>query len=187
MNPEAFHVKHRTDDEPIPITDRKSTEINIRKALAGLALLQGHGSLGRCLVRGGFSRSTARRPEANGLTAKRCIEEAAKFDELASPAKLLDLARRRFAATLAAVDPATVPLHHMVRAADTAEKYYGGHQIPADSPTLALAERLAGIAALLAVARERGLPITRTIDVKALIPKVESDNVDYVHSEPAKE
>ncbi len=165
----------------------KSAAINVRKALAGIYLLEGRGSLKTCLIEAGFSPTTARGPKDKGLDAKACLEEAKKLDSKADPANLLSAARKRAAQSIAAIDPLRTPLRDVVRLLDTTEKYFGNHEIPTGSPTLALAERLAGIAALLAVARERGLPTgersvaTRTLDAvmverNPLETKGESDN-----------
>ena len=151
----------------------KPRPINIRKALAGLYLLQGRGSLKRCLIDAGYSRATARNAGNEGLQAETCIEESAKLDSKANPANLLETARRRAAAAFEAIDPKTAPLRDVVRMLETSEKYFGGHAIAPGNASLELAERLAGISALLAVARERGLTPVAT----------RTPTLDYVNAE----
>ena len=149
-------AKRSTD---LPAIDTPQNRINIRKALAGLHLLNGEGSELRCLVKAGFSRSTARNLTQNGLSAERCIAEAAKLDSKANPANMLAAARARALLAIESHDPKTVPLKDSMKMLDTVEKYYGGHEIQPSASILSVAERLATIASLLAVAQARGLPV----------------------------
>lgn len=158
-----------------PAVDTPENRLNIRKALAGLYLLQGEGSQFRCLMKAGYSRSTAKKLTANGLTAKRCLEETAKLDNSANPAKMLEVARRRAMLSMESIDPKTAPLKDVVRMLDTVEKYYGG-QIPAMHATLTLSDRLSGMVALLAVAAARGLPVPALPQPYTEAQIVESDN-----------
>ena len=155
-----------------PVIDTPETRVNMRKALAGIYLLRGEGSQLKCLVKAGYSRATARIQTQAGLSAKACIAEAAKLDSRANPAKMLEVGRSRAMLAIESCDPTTVPLKDAMKMLDTVEKYYGGHQLQPSSGGLALAERLAGIAALLAVARERGLPIQQ-----AQLPAIEAQLV----------
>ena len=142
-----------------PAIDTPANRINIRKALAGLYLLQGRGSMKRCLIDAGYSRSTARVLAAKGLDAKTCLAETHKLEASASPAKLLETARRRAFAVIEAIDPKTAPLKDVVRLLDTTEKYFGGHAVSAPGSSFSTVERLAAIGALFAIAQARGLPV----------------------------
>lgn len=142
-----------------PITEPLPKGINIRRALAGIHLLNGEGSQYRCLVKAGYSRVTARRITANGLTAERCIAEAAKLDGISSPAKMLEAGRARAMLAIQACDPSTVPLKDAMKMLDTVEKYYGGHELQPSSVALNVADRLSQVVALLVEAKQRGLPV----------------------------
>ncbi len=107
--------------------------IDIRRAMAGIYHLQGHGSMYRCLVRAGFSRSTARNLTRNGITAELCVAEAAKLDPMVAPSKLLEAGRRRLAESMAFLDPAKAPLRDVVRLFEATEKMFGGHEISASN------------------------------------------------------
>ena len=143
----------------LPAIETPHDRINIRKALAGVYLLNGEGSMTRCLMRAGYSRASARIQTKAGLTAKSCLEEAAKMDVQSSPGKLLEAGRRRAALAIAACDPAKVPLKDSMKMLETVEKFYGGHELAANVALTTVADRLSSIAALLAVARQRGLPV----------------------------
>ena len=157
----AKRTKIATTETPpdFPVVDTPQNRINIRKALAGLYLLQGRGSMKRCLIDAGYSRSTARLVTQAGLSAESCLKETAKLEASANPAKLLETARRRAAACIEAIDPKTAPLRDVVRMLDTTEKYYGGYAIAAGNQAFSTVERLAAIGALFAIAQARGLPV----------------------------
>jgi len=154
---EAIATKPLPSD--FPVVEPTAKGVNIRRALAGIHLLNGEGSQYRCLVKAGFSRSTARKVTQNGLTAERCIAEAAKLDGMANPAKMLEAGRARAMLSIQACDPSKVPLKDAMKMLDTIEKYYGGHEIAPVNAIVSLADRLAQLAALLVVAKQRGLPV----------------------------
>lgn len=147
------------DHSDLPAILDPGKRVNIRKALAGIYLLDGRGSMLRCLMLAGYSRSTARVQVRNGLTGDQCLAEAAKMDEGASPAKLLEGARRRASQTIALMDPARTQVRDTIRLLEVVEKFHGGHELSTTHPVLALKDRLASLVALLLVARERGLPV----------------------------
>ncbi len=156
-----------------PAIETPRDRINIRKALAGLHILKGSGSTMRCLMLAGYSRATARNLTEKGLGAQACIEEAAKFDPMMAPTKLLEAGRRRMAEALAVIDPTTTPLRDIARAFETTEKFFGGHEIQAASSLTTVADRLQSIVAMLVVARERGLPVPSMegfVDVEIVPP-----------------
>ena len=126
------------DHSDLPAILDPGKRVNIRKALAGIYLLDGRGSMMRCLMLAGFSRSTARVQIRNGITAEQCLTEAQ---------------------TIALMDPARTPVRDTVRLLEAVEKYHGGHELATTHPILALGDRLAAIAALLTEARRRGLPV----------------------------
>mgnify|MGYP001417843249 CR=1 FL=1 len=136
-----------------------SKRINWRKALAGIKLLEGHGSLKQCLIDSGFAEHSARKPQDNGLAADRCLAEAAKLGIDSNPAKMLEAAREKAMLAIAACDPNTVALKDAMKMLDVIEKYHGGHEIAAGHAITSLTDRLTGMVVLLAVARERGLPV----------------------------
>jgi hypothetical protein len=154
---EALAVRPLPPD--FPAIEPTAKRVNVRMAMAGIYLIQGYGSMYRCLVRAGFSRATARCYTANGLSEKRCLEEAKKWDDGADPAKMLEAARRRAFAVIDSTDPKTVPLKDAMKMLDTVEKYYGGHELTPSNALLTVADRLSNIVAMLTVARERGLPV----------------------------
>jgi len=158
-----------------PIAEAQ-TNVNVRKALAGIYLLQGRGSTLRCLLLAGFSRATARLQKQNGLKAEACIAEAAKWDRGANPAKMLEAGRRRAFAVIDSIDPSTVPLKDAMKMLDTVEKYYGGHELAPANVAFGLVERLAQIASLLAVAQHRGLPVPK-LEPQYVEAKVVSESV----------
>lgn len=145
------------DHSDLPAILDPGKHVNIRKALAGIYLLDGRGSMLRCLILAGYSRSTARVQVRNGLTADQCLAEAAKMDADASPAKLLEGARRRASQTIAIMDPARTPVRDTIRLLEVVEKFHGGHELSTTHPVLALKDRLDAIAALMIEARRRGL------------------------------
>jgi hypothetical protein len=142
-----------------PIAEPLPKGVNIRRAMAGIHILNGEGSQYRCLLMAGFSRSTARALGRNGLSAEHCIAEAAKLDGMANPAKMLEAGRARAMLAIQACDPVKVPLKDTMKMLDTVEKYYGGHQIPVSDALLGLGDRLAQIVALLRLGQSRGLPV----------------------------
>lgn len=145
--------------QDFPAVDTPATRINIRKAMAGLRILNGEGSVMRCLIASGYSRATARIQTQAGLSAESCIAEACKLDERANPANLLAAARSRAMLAIESVDPKTVRLGDAMKMLDTAEKFYGGHEISPSSVALNVADRLAQVVALLVEAKQRGLPV----------------------------
>ncbi len=177
---EAIEKRPLPPDFPDPLAGSKG-RVNIRKAMAGIYALQGEGSMYRCAVKAGFSRSTARRLLANGITAERCIEEAAKLDPELGPAKLLEGGRRRLAEQIAFMDPRTVPLRDVVRMFEATEKYFGGHELSPTNTLVTVADRLSQVAALLAVAQRRGLPVPR-VDTPYLDAEVVATSAEKVQA-----
>jgi hypothetical protein len=155
----ALAVKPLPPD--FPMVEPLPKGINIRKAMAGIHLLNGEGSQFRCLVKAGFSRATARNLTQAGLRAETCIAEAAKLDSMANPAKMLEAGRARAMLAIQSCDPKTVPLKDAMKMLDTIEKYYGGHELQPTNALITVADRLAQVASLLAVAQARGLPVPR--------------------------
>jgi hypothetical protein len=157
-----------------PTVEPTAKGVNIRKALAGIHLLNGEGSQTRCLVKAGFSRATARNLTLKGLGAKECIAEAAKLDAMANPAKMLEAGRARAMLSIQACDPSKVPLKDAMKMLDTIEKYYGGHELASGTVALNVADRLSSIVALLVTAKQRGLPVPELpasfIDAEVLEP-----------------
>ena len=142
-----------------PIVEPTPKGVNIRRAMAGIHLLNGEGSQLRCLVKAGYSRATARNLTQAGLRAETCLAEAAKLDGIANPGKLLEAGRARAMLAIQACDPVKVPLRDTMKMLDTVEKYYGNREIPPGNTAIGVAARLADIVAMLVVARERGLPV----------------------------
>lgn len=179
-------LEKRPPPHDFPTVETPHNRVNIRKALAGIHMLNGEGSAYRCLMKAGYSRATARR--LNGLSVKDCIDEAAKLDPLMSPAKLLEGGRRRLAESIAFINPQTAPLRDVVRMFEATEKYFGGHEIQPGNATLNLADRLAGIVAFLVVARERGLPVpdlpAQFLEAK-VVAESNSDNCATVNTAQA--
>lgn len=149
--------------------------INIRKALAGLYLLRGDGSLKRCLMQAGFSEKTASNPTQAKLTGQNLLAETARLENESKPGKLLAAARARMAEALAVADPLRTPLKDIARAFETVEKLHGAREssIPL-VPGLDVGERLVMVERLVLVARERGLPIGR----KSLLSKAKAATID---------
>ena len=160
-----------------PTVEPTQKGVNIRRAMAGIHLLNGEGSQYRCLVKAGFSRSTARKVMQNGLTAERCIAEAAKLDGMANPAKMLEAGRSRAMLAIQSLEPSKARLGDVIKMLDTVEKYYGGHELTPTNAILGLTERLAQLAALMAVAQRKGLPV----------PSIEAVIVSESDSKPGKE
>jgi len=79
------------DAAKLPV--KKPPGLNIRRARAGLFVLQGM-SLKQALMKAGYAEVTARAPTANGLTAERCLLEASKLDKSSDPGTMLEAARR---------------------------------------------------------------------------------------------
>ena len=134
----------------------------------------------RCLIKSGYSRATARLQKQAGLTAESCIAEAAKLDGMAHPAKMLEAGRARAMLAIQSCDPVKVPLKDTMKMLDTVEKYYGGHEIPVGSALTTVADRLSQIAALMALAQRRGLPVPSFIDAEVVATasaNVPTDNV----------
>ena len=169
----ALTVKPLPSDYPTVEPTPKG--INIRKAMAGIHLLNGEGSAFRCLMKAGYSRATARR--LNGLSAKDCIDEAAKLDGMANPAKMLEAGRSRAMLAIQSIEPSKARLGDVIKMLDTVEKYYGGHELTPTNAILGLTERLAQLAALMAVAQRKGLPV----------PSIEAVIVSENDSRPGKE
>jgi hypothetical protein len=137
----------------------KPRRVNIRRAMAGVYLQSGYGSLKQCLIRAGFEETTASNPETLGLSAERCLEEAKFFENNADPSSILSLGRLRMAESLAVLDPLRTPIKDVARAYDVVEKYHGRHTIPVDANPLALGDRFSVIINLVNIAAERGLPL----------------------------
>jgi hypothetical protein len=74
--------------------------INLRKAKAGIKLLEEGGSVKQALIASGYSPKTAHTPKAKNLDAKACIAEAVKLDPSLEPAKLVQGARKVFQAKI---------------------------------------------------------------------------------------
>jgi hypothetical protein len=155
---EALAKREPPHDFPA-IEDAGPKQINVRMAMTGIYALQGLGSMYRCAVKAGFSRSTARRLTANGITVDRCIAEAAKLDPNVAPTKLLEGGRRVLAEQIAFRDPAKMQTRDAVKLFEATEKYFGGHELTPSNALLTVADRLSNIVAMLTVARERGLPV----------------------------
>lgn len=168
---EALAVQQQPHD--FPVVDEPKN-INVRMVRAALLLTQGYGSLTRCLVAGGFSRATARNLQSNGLTAKRCLEEAAKLDPALAPAKLLEGGRRVLAEQIAFRDPQKMAVRDAVKLFEATEKYFGGHELQPVNAIFGLTERLAQIAALLAVAQRKGLPVPSYVEAEVVATSSES-------------
>jgi len=164
--------------------DTTTRRINIRKAMAGIYLLQGVGSEAKCLVKAGFSRKTAHTPKGSGLSASACIAEARKLDVNANPANMLATARARAMLVIEGVG-ADAPLKDAMKMLEVTEKYYGGHELRPVDAIVGLADRLAQMAALLTIGQRRGLPVP-TLEADTAIEaevvatgpeRVRSDNV----------
>ena len=65
-------------------------------------------------------------------------------------------------------DPSTVPLKDAMKMLDTVEKYYGGHELTPTNAILGLTERLAQLAALMAVAQRKGLPVPSYVEAEVV-------------------
>lgn len=177
MAPEAVETSLPVD---YPVETAKP-RIDIRRAMAGVYALQGHGSMLRCCVKAGFSRKTARNLTQRGLSAEECIAEAAKLDPMLAPAKLLEGGRLVLAEQIAFRDPAKMAVRDAVKLFEATEKYFGGHELPTNQQLVTVADRLSQVAALLAVAQRRGLPVPRVEQ-----PFVEAEVVGQVATAPAK-
>ena len=82
--------------------NEKTSSLNVRKALAGVKLLEGK-PLGQALTEAGFSKWTARAPSRNGISAEQCIAEAQKLDPELNPANLTTLAAQALGERLRAM------------------------------------------------------------------------------------
>ena len=129
--------------------------VNVRRALAGLNLLQGMRQ-GEALRQAGFAASTARNPKGNGIGAQQCLDEAAKVSGEDLAAKIAATARARLAAELDAYEVGDLPLDRLARAVDITEKWYGdraerGNQ--ADSGVMTIHQRILKVQTLIVAAQ----------------------------------
>jgi hypothetical protein len=141
----------------------------VRAALAGLYLLQGHGSLKACLERAGFSEETARCSKAHGLTEKDCLRALEQWNNEATPSRLVKTARERAVQALDLMDPATVPVQHLARFVEMIEKFHGDRQIQPLADAARAADRLTVVFNLVTMMRDRGImaPTLETVAVRS--------------------
>lgn len=138
---------------------RTPPRVNVRKAMAGIRLARGEGSLAACLVASGFSRATSRSQLRNGLTAEQCLAEAEKLGADTSPAKLLETGRRTLLETVAMAEPGSISVRDATRLLDVTEKYFGGHVSPLAPQAVSVAERMGTVLALAVIIQERSQPV----------------------------
>ncbi len=123
--------------------------------LAGRYQLEGL-SFKRALMKAGYSESTARCPQLNGLNAKQCVELALKDGKETLPATLRASARELLQKKLDAAmdDPESVSLTSAARATEVVEKVYG-HSEERIEPARTFAERLKWMQGVTAVLNRR--------------------------------
>lgn len=102
-------------------------ELDTRKALAGIGLLQGKTSKD-ALIDVGYSPSTARNPKRNGLSEAQCLAEAAKLDPSVSPANLLYLGRQRLLERLTSFNGSGATISEIAKLTDVLERAYGARE-----------------------------------------------------------
>ncbi len=123
------------DAAQLPV--KKPPGLNIRRARAGLFVLQGM-SLKQALLKAGYSEHTARAPKAHGLTAERCLLESSKLDKSSDPGTMLEAARRLGLRQVRAwLDKSDAQLTDKVgalaipRLVETIERYHGSVDVRA--------------------------------------------------------
>lgn len=166
-------------------TKTPGRDINMRLALTGKYLLEGM-STKQAAIKAGYAESTAIKPKQNGLTVQRSLEELAKLDPDASPAKILGLARTRAREALESTHGREMRMVDIARILDVTERAYGaGESLDAFNEARVHVDRTVFMRELVTMFGDKiGPPVAST---PALSPPVDAVEVTETTADVEKE